>query len=350
MITLKEVQNYSKHLSVLYVEDNDKLREETAEIFKLLFAKVDLASNGEEGIEKYNCEKYDIVITDINMPRLNGIEMIFQMREINPEQKVIAISAHDEPEILISMMRKGVSTFLLKPINFDEMLSIIYPVCRDATAQNMNCELFEALNVEHKKYKNIVAKLMTHLRTVEIKNAQIENLYAQNNPEDGRSQMLQEYFAKDEDDEYEKVIFLHDDCEEMSDILSEIPDKLSRYVDDKDIENIRKVRDDVAKLSNILYRYTPFLDPLAKSLEELSSLIAEEKDLIAKLDVKPEQILSLFDAICIDLSLYVKRFATESMAMKNIHHIHQPTTLSIHQIIGLIRPDLADDGGDIDFF
>ncbi len=119
MISIKDVQNYSKQLSVLYVEDNDKVREETAEIFKLLFATVDLARNGEEGIEKYNCEKYDIVITDINMPRINGIEMIFQMREINPEQKIIAISAHDEPEILISMMRRGVSTFLLKPINLE---------------------------------------------------------------------------------------------------------------------------------------------------------------------------------------------------------------------------------------
>jgi DNA-binding response OmpR family regulator len=349
MITIKDVQNYSQQLSILYVEDNDKVREETGEIFKLLFAKVDLASNGEEGLEKYNREKYDIVITDINMPRINGIEMIFQMREINPEQKVIAISAHDEPEILISMMRRGVSTFLLKPINFDEMLSIIYPVCRDASSENVNAELFEELNQERKKYKNIVAKLMTHLRTVEIKNEQIGEMYAQTHSLE-RSQMLEDYFAKDEDDEYEKVVFLHDDCEEMTDILSEIPDQLSLYVDDKNVGYIHKVRDDVAKLSNILYRYTPFLDPLAKSLEELSSLIAEEKDLLVKLDAKPEQILSLFDAICIDLSLYVKRFAIESMAMKNIHHIHQPTTLSIHQIIGLIRPDLADDGGDIDFF
>ncbi|MDP3290934.1 MAG: response regulator [Sulfuricurvum sp.] len=349
MITIKDVQNYSQQLSVLYVEDNDKVREETAEIFKLLFAKVETASNGQEGIEKYNYEPYDIVITDINMPRLNGIEMIFQIREINPEQKIIAISAHDEPETLISMMRKGVSTFLLKPISHDEMLKIIYPVCRDASAQNVNAELFEKLNEERKKYKKIVSKLMSHLQTVEIKNGQIEKLYAQNHQEE-RSELLEEYFAKDNDDECEKVIFLHDDCEEMTDILGEIPDKLSLYIDEKDIRHIHKTRDDVAKLSNILYRYTPFLDPLAKSLEELSSVVAQEEEFLAKFDAKPEQILSLFDAVCIDLSLYVKRFAIESMAMKNIHHIHQPTTLSIHQIIGLIRPDLADEGGDMDFF
>lgn len=349
MVTLKDIQIFSRTLTVLYVEDNDQVREETAEIFKLLFAKVDLAHNGEEGLALYNREKYDIVITDINMPRINGIEMTYQIREINPEQKIIAISAHDEPEILIEMMRKGISTFLLKPINLNEMLNIIYPVCRDASSQNTNAELFETLNEERKKYKNIVERMMKQLRTVEIKNAQIEKLYSQTNQVD-RSEMLKEYFAKDEETENEKVLFIHDDAEEMSDILSEIPDQLSRYVVDNDIRHMHKVREDVAKLANILYRYTPFLDPLAKSLEELAEVIAEEKEIIEKLASKPDAVLSLFDAICIDLSLYVKRFSTESMAMHNIHHIHQPTTLSIQQIIGLIRPNSIEDGGDIDFF
>lgn len=349
MISIKDVQKFSTHLSVLYVEDNDQVREETVEVFKYLFAKLDTACNGQEGIEKYNHETYDIVITDINMPRLNGIEMIVQIREINPEQKIIAISAHDEPETLISMMRKGVSTFLLKPINLEEMVRIIYPVCRDAYTQNINQELFEELNQERVKYKHIVEKLLTHLRTVEIKNSQIGQLYAQNNSVE-QSKMLEEYFSKDNDNENEKVLFLNDDCEEMTDILGEIPDQLSRYVVDKDIRHIHTVRDGIGKLSNILFHYTPFLDPLAKSLDELSDVIAQESDLLVKLDAKPDHILSLFDAICIDLSLYVKRFAVESMAMKNIHHIHQPTTLSIQQIIGLIRPDLADDGGDMDFF
>lgn len=350
MTAIKDVQNYSKQLNILYVEDNDKVREETAEIFKLLFGKVDTAVNGQEGIEKYNQVSYDIVITDINMPRLNGIEMIYQIREINPEQKIIAISAHDEPETLINMMREGVNTFLLKPINLDSMLKIIYPVCRDAYSQNIHQKLFEELSEERKKYKNIVQKLLTHLRAVEIKNSQIEKLYVENHSVE-RSHMLEEYFAKDDDkDAADKVVFLHDDCEEMSDILGEIPDQLSRYVVDRDRERILTVCDDIAKLSSILYHYTPFLDPLAQSLKELSDIIAEQGEFLAKLDTKPDQILSLFDAICIDLSLYIKRFSIENMAMKNIHHIHQPTTLSIHQIISIIHPSFADDGGDLDLF
>ena len=132
--------------------------------------------------------------------------------------------------------------------------------------------------------------------------------------------------------------------------MSEIPDELANYTQNNHLSHIHKTRDDILKLSNILFRYSPFLDPLAESLEILSRIIGEEKDFIAILDNKPEQILNLFDAICIDLSIYVKRFTTESMAMKNIHHIHQPTTLSIQQIITLIHPDENNEENDFELF
>ncbi|MDD2905499.1 MAG: response regulator [Sulfurimonas sp.] len=348
MITMKGIHKYSRHLNILYVEDNDKVREETSDMFRLLFHNVDTAINGEEGLAAYNNAKYDIVITDINMPKLNGLEMMTQMREINPEQKIVAISAHDEPEILIDVMRKGISSFILKPINLDEMLTILYPVCRDADTQNTNLELFEALSHERNKYKKMVKLLLCHLRTLEVKNEQLGALYADKHHEE-KNQYLEEYFSKDEDQGHERVVFLGEDSEEMSELLSEIIDEFSAYSLDKELEHIHHGQAAFSKIANILYRYTPFLDPLAQSLEELSSLIAHEQAFLTKMDSKPDQILSLFDAICMDLTLYVKRFTTESMAMKNIHHIHQPTTLSIQQIVHMIRPTESVDN-DIEFF
>lgn len=348
MITFKDLQKFSLRLNVLYVEDNDPLREETKKIFAPFFARVDLAQNGEEGLAKYNHAHYDIIITDINMPVMNGIDMIEYIREINPEQKIIAISAHDEPAILMDLMRKGISSFILKPINLNDLLTVLYPVCRDADAQKVNVELFEMLQEERKKLKNLVKLLSSHLDTVNIKNDQIGALYAQTQTED-RSQLLQEYFAKDEDQGLEKVLFMTDDSEEIRERLNEIPDELSLYAQNAQIRHIQKIEEDILKISNILFRYTPFLDPLAENLKELSSVIAEKNDFITLLNNKSDLVLKLFDAVCIDLSLYVKRFSTESMAMRNIHHIHQPTSLSIQQIIGLVRPDQTE-SGDIEFF
>lgn len=346
---IKKLQKFSLRLKMLYVEDNDSLREETAKVFAPLFQHVDLASNGKEGLEKYNQAIYDIVITDINMPIMNGMEMIERIREINPEQKIIAISAHDETTILLNLIRKGVSSFIIKPINLDDMLMVLYPVCRDADVQNTNLELFDALQAQGKKLKQMVGVLTSYLHTVDIKNDQLGELSTQVYVED-KSQLLEEYFAKDEEQGDEKVVFIWDDCEEMRDILNEIPDELSFYTQDSQIQHIHQMRDAISKISNILFRYSPFLDPLAEHLERLSRIIGEEKDFIDLLKRKPDHVLKLVDAICIDLSIYVKRFATESMAMKNIHHIHQPTTLSIQQIISMILPVETEDEGDFELF
>jgi hypothetical protein len=162
--------------------------------------------------------------------------------------------------------------------------------------------------------------------------------------------MLEEYFAKDEDQGYEKVVFIDDDCDELRELLQEIPNELALYAGDNNQEHIECSAKDIAKISNILYRYTPFLDPLAKHLKELSNTMYPNDTFVTMFQSKPEQILALFDAVCIDLSMYVVRFANESMAMRNIHHIHQPTTLSIQQILLILSPTLGDEGNDLEFF
>ncbi|MDD5160089.1 MAG: response regulator [Sulfuricurvum sp.] len=348
MATFKDLQKFSLRLNVLYVEDNEALREETKKVFEPFFARVDLAQNGEEGLSQYNDAHYDIIITDINMPVMNGIDMIERIREINPEQKIIAISAHDESTILINLMRNGISSFILKPINLNDMLTALYPVCRDADAQKVNLELFDTLHEERKKLKKVVKLLTSHLHALNVKNEQLGTLYSQTQPEE-RSELLKEYFAKDEDQGEEKVVFIADDSEEMRDLLNEIPDELALYTQNAQMRHIHKTHEDLSKISNILFRYSPFLDPLAENLKELARLIAEANDFIALLKDKSDLVLRLFDAVCIDLSLYVQRFSTESMAMRNIHHIHQPTSLSIQQIIALVHPDDAE-SGDIEFF
>ncbi|KIM10144.1 MAG: hypothetical protein KU37_11710 [Sulfuricurvum sp. PC08-66] len=350
MATLKELQKFSQYMSILYVEDNENVGRETHKMLQLLFARVEWVRDGVEGLQMYNQNLYDLVITDINMPRMNGVEMMGKIHEINPEQKIVAISAHDEPEILITVMRKGVNSFLLKPINLDEMITVLYPVCRDASAQRINEELFDALNQERDKLKKMVTQLAAQTHTIEVKNEQLGTLSA---PIAHQTQeVLQEYFAKDEDQGNESVLFLEDDSEEMVDLLDEIPDQLTLYVQDADASRIERVGDDVAKIANLLFRYTPFMDPLAKSMESLAHTIKADERFVAMVQSKPEHMLALVDAVCIDLGLYVKRFAVESMAMRNIHHIHQPTTLSIEQIIQMIAPsnDSVDEGGEIELF
>lgn len=348
MLITKSIQKFSHTLNVLYVEDNHELRKATSMLLEPFFAKVDLAENGEEGLQKYNSGHYDIIITDINMPRMNGLEMIDRIREINPEQKIIAITAHDEQETLIGMIRKGVSSFILKPIVLEEMLKVLYPICRDADTYNVNALLFKELHEERNKLKQQVRTLEAQLHAITVKNEQVEELFFQNNREE-EEPLFKEYFAKDDDQGYEKVLFMPEDADEMKELLGEIPNLLIRYCGDRDSAKIDTIAESIIKIGHTLRIYTPFMDLLANNMEELAYAMGEGPAFVTLLDSKSEMILKLFDAVCIDITLYIDRFTVESMAMKNIHHIHQPTAMSIQQIIALIRPEDVEEG-DIEFF
>jgi len=122
----KLILEHSKNLNVLYVEDDNILRNATKKIFSNYFKEVDIAVDGEEGLEKFLLFKnnndiyYDLVITDINMPRMNGIDMSTAIVDENPGQSIVFITAHDEASFLHSAIHIGANGFLNKPINKEQ--------------------------------------------------------------------------------------------------------------------------------------------------------------------------------------------------------------------------------------
>lgn len=151
MRSLKELKQITSELNVLYVEDDEDLRNKTSDLLSNFFHTVDVASNGLEGLNLYSSKKYDIVFTDIEMPVMNGIEMIKEIRDINQDQEVIAVSAHSKSDIFMNVIRVGVQGFLLKPISMDEFIITVYPVCKDVYNDMLNRKL--SLELEDKKIK-----------------------------------------------------------------------------------------------------------------------------------------------------------------------------------------------------
>lgn len=149
MYSFKEVYEYSKDLNVLYVEDDKFLLEETAEILEDIFSSITTAFDGQDGLEKYNKYKeetnsyYDLVITDINMPRLDGMALIKEIKAINYEQPIIVVSAHNESDRLINLIQSGITSFVLKPIDQKQLTTMLYGVCRSiSNAQQKDKFLF----------------------------------------------------------------------------------------------------------------------------------------------------------------------------------------------------------------
>ncbi len=132
MIDYDKVYNLTKDFTILYVEDDISFLKETKRVFEELFYKVDTACNGKEGLVKYkeylNTKKipYDLVITDICMPFMNGIELTKEIYKINKSQQIIVISAYDESKYLLELLNMGIEQFLVKPINLEVLLSVLF--------------------------------------------------------------------------------------------------------------------------------------------------------------------------------------------------------------------------------
>jgi YesN/AraC family two-component response regulator len=130
MANLKELILFSKSLNALYVEDDAGIRDNYAKVFAEVFDTLDVAEDGQEGLEKFKAGDYDIVITDINMPRMNGIDMIRNILQENDEQPIIVTSAHDEAQYLLQLIDLGIEKFLIKPVDFAKMTTILYRSCK----------------------------------------------------------------------------------------------------------------------------------------------------------------------------------------------------------------------------
>ncbi len=135
MTDFKELKTKSKYFTLLFAEDDVTLREQTAKIFSNLFKRVDIAEHGKEALELYNnyYEKtgkyYDILISDIEMPYLDGIELSTQVLKINPNQKIVIMSAYDDEEYLLGLIKIGIEHFMQKPLSTEHLLDTMNKIC-----------------------------------------------------------------------------------------------------------------------------------------------------------------------------------------------------------------------------
>lgn len=130
MANPKQLQRYSKKYNVLYVEDDENIRNPTRKLLEKFFNTVDVASNGNEGLNIYKEKQHDLIFSDIKMPVMNGIELVKAVKDLNPDQNIIIISAYDESAYLMELINMKVEQFLLKPVEIQNFLGVSLRVCK----------------------------------------------------------------------------------------------------------------------------------------------------------------------------------------------------------------------------
>ncbi|RXJ99097.1 hypothetical protein CRU98_06965 [Arcobacter sp. CECT 8986] len=124
-------------ITVLYVEDDAMTSEEITYFLSKYVKEVIVAKNGQEGLELFKKHSIDIVITDIQMPCMNGLEMAEKIIEISPSMPIVLTTAFTETSYLVRAIELGIDKYLLKPVNLNEILAIIK---KSLYIKNLHCE------------------------------------------------------------------------------------------------------------------------------------------------------------------------------------------------------------------
>ena len=114
-----------KNLRVLYVEDELDLQRIVASFLIELVGTIDYFSNGLDALNSFKNNQYDLIITDINMPILNGIELIKKIRVLNKEIPIIITTAYNDNDYIKDAKDVGMNSYLLKPLNFEYLIQDI---------------------------------------------------------------------------------------------------------------------------------------------------------------------------------------------------------------------------------
>lgn len=117
--------SFIEQLNLLYVEDEEVTRKLLSKRLERMVNKLYIAEDGNDGYEKYLEFKPDLILTDVTMPKLSGIEMSKKIREIDSEIPIIVLSAHSESSSLLDAIENGITGYLLKPINKEKLYALL---------------------------------------------------------------------------------------------------------------------------------------------------------------------------------------------------------------------------------
>ncbi len=356
MQNLKELIPFSKSLTALYVEDDNDIRDNYAKVFTEIFQALDVAVDGQEGLQKFQTGSYDIIITDINMPRMNGIEMIRKIFEKDDEQVVIVTSAHDEAQYLLQLIELGIEKFLIKPVDFSKMITVLYRTCKRLIEQRELREYQGRIEEENLR----TAALLKELQN---KNEELEKEIKKKTQKENVNMTLVDGIEKEKTFTEEQLDFFSPkvgaisaadfvahftgDVETLNDKLEAIEETLELSIHQK---LSSPTQESVDELAVAFKDYATLLDStmkygnLAEALRHLSSVLAQVETLSLLTEMKPF-LFGIADSL--------QKLRTEVLverSTQDIHYLDQSIISDCLQTESMLIEDTPAEGDLDDLF
>ena len=144
-------------IALLYVEDELEAREMLSRMITLNYPGLTLqvAENGAAGLQMFRESRPALVLTDLNMPAMSGIQMAREMRALDPEVVIVAVTAYSDTNFLLSAIEIGIHHYVLKPVNYTELFGAIDGILEQITLRRMVREQEAALRASEQRFSSI---------------------------------------------------------------------------------------------------------------------------------------------------------------------------------------------------
>jgi diguanylate cyclase (GGDEF)-like protein/PAS domain S-box-containing protein len=157
---IQEMFKQCKSLNLLYVEDDAEISAVTVDMLKPFFNTVTMFSDGAQGLAAFEKGEYDIVLTDIKMPVMDGCVMSKKIRQINPDQAIIVMSAFEEIDLFREFIEIGISKFIPKPPVFKHLLNSFVTTATYINNAKQVTRLTQELQKDFDEKKEILARII----------------------------------------------------------------------------------------------------------------------------------------------------------------------------------------------
>ena len=158
---------------LLVVDDEAVVRESLREVLSIDGYEIELADSGEAALEAIRNDDYHLILLDIRMPGMSGIEVLRQVNQISPETKVIMLTAHGTVESAVEALRHGAHDYILKPASAQNILASVARGLAYRAEKQQKKILLEQLESSLKRLKD--AEGIYHSKEVQTQTIDLEN-------------------------------------------------------------------------------------------------------------------------------------------------------------------------------
>ncbi|MFZ3213232.1 MAG: sigma-54 dependent transcriptional regulator [Terriglobales bacterium] len=153
--------------SILIIDDESEIRESLQTLLELEGYRIDAAESGEDGLARIAGQPFDLVLLDLALPGKNGLEVLAEIRERDPQLAVIMITAYGTVENAVNAMQAGAANFIQKPWDNEKLLADVRAVIARRRVEEENIQLKRALKQRY-NFQNIVGKSEPMLRILDL--------------------------------------------------------------------------------------------------------------------------------------------------------------------------------------